>query len=282
MGSGLTAGDAYPIKATTPTSGTATIEDTSSLHTGTTTSLRVGGISVTTLAANAVDIIFSTGEDGDTTIGYVMSATISGFFFASTTDTRVRQEYYYEAANALTMDGALSAYAATTAKNTGSSTTNQSGVTLSMDVKTAATATGDSMQFILAYGATFGTTTFTFASGADSFGTINSLSSTTRFYQFPTVWGLSTAHAAGAFTTPVAIQVSAVNSRISDFTATTAGKDGYAMNSAQGTAATAACTHSATIDWVAMGLADSTKPFTTCTVSLTATNTQSAATKAFT
>jgi hypothetical protein len=281
MGSGLTAGDAYPIKATTPSTGTATIEDTSSL-TAATTSLRVSSITATT--GDALNIIFSTGIDGDDTINYDWDSTVIGFFWSST-DTRVRQEYYYHASTTLTMDGALVAFdtiTAPTKNGTLTSTTNQSGVTVKLNVQTAANVIGDSMQFTLPYGATFGTTTFTFDSTASSFGTISVLSSTTRFYQFPTAWGLVTAVTGNALTTPAATQISAVNTRISDFTVTTAGKSGYAMNSANGTAATAACTHSAAIDWNAMGLADTTKTFTTCTISLTASNTQSAATKAFT
>jgi len=282
MGSGLSSGDAYPIKATTPASGTATINDTSALSSAT-TSLRVSSITATT--GNALDIIYSTGVDGDDTINYTFDATVIGFFWSGT-DTRLRQEYYYQAATQLTMDGALANFDTITSptKNGAlTSSTNQSGVTVALNVQTAANVIGDSMQFILPYGATFGTTTFTFASTSDTFGTINVLSSTTRFYQFPTAWGLTTAVSGNALTGgTVATQISAVNTRISDFTVTTAGKSGYAMNSAQGAAATAACTHSSAIDWVAMGLADTTKTFTTCTISLTATNTQSAATKAFT
>jgi hypothetical protein len=97
MGSGLTAGDAYPIKATTPSTGTATIEDTSSL-TAATTSLRVSSITATT--GDALNIIFSTGIDGDDTINYDWDSTVIGFFWSST-DTRVRQEYYYQASTTL-------------------------------------------------------------------------------------------------------------------------------------------------------------------------------------
>lgn len=66
MGSGLTSGDAYPIKATEPFLGTATIEDTSPLVAAT-TSLRIGTITQTYLGGNALDIIYSTGRDGDDT-----------------------------------------------------------------------------------------------------------------------------------------------------------------------------------------------------------------------
>jgi hypothetical protein len=283
MGSGLTAGDAYPIKATTPSTGTATIENTSTVSTGTTTSLRVSSITATT--GDALNIIFSTGIDGDDTANYTWDSTVIGFFWSST-DTRVRQEYYYQASTQLVMDGALTNFdTITTPTKNGAltSTTNQSGVTVALNIQTSANVIGDSMQFVLPYGATFGTTTFTFASGSDNFGTISVLSSTTRFYQFPTAWGLTTTVAGNTLTGgTVATQISAVNTRISDFTVTTAGKSGYVMNSAQGTAATDACTHGKAIDWATMGLADTTKTFTTCTISLTASNTQSAATKAFT
>jgi hypothetical protein len=85
-------------------------------------------------------------------------------------------------------------------------------------------------------------------------------------------------------TASVGTQISAVNSRISGFEGTTAGLNGYVMYRSVTTAATAdlACTSAKLIDWTAMGLASATKDFTTCTISLTATNTQSAATKAFT
>lgn len=55
------------------------------------------------------------------------------------------------------------------------STTNQYGVTVVMNVQTTANAIGDKLQFVLPYGTTFGSTTFTFTSGIDSFGTISVL-----------------------------------------------------------------------------------------------------------
>jgi hypothetical protein len=86
------------------------------------------------------------------------------------------------------------------------------------------------LQFILPYGTTFGSTTFTFSSTADSFGNIDTLSSTTRFYQFPTAWGSVTDATADAMqTASVGTQISAVNSRISGFEGTTAGLNGYVM-----------------------------------------------------
>jgi hypothetical protein len=79
----------------------ATIEDTAALASAT-TSLRVSSITATT--GNALDIIFSTGADGDDTQGYVFSSTVIGFFFSGT-DTRLRQEYYYHASTQLAIDG---------------------------------------------------------------------------------------------------------------------------------------------------------------------------------
>jgi hypothetical protein len=81
-----------------------------------------------------MDIIYSTGQDADDTIGYVYASSVIGFFWSGT-DTRVRQEYYFEAATALTMNGSLSAFAAATAiSGGGTSTTNQTGVTVTMSL----------------------------------------------------------------------------------------------------------------------------------------------------
>jgi hypothetical protein len=283
MNSGLTAGDAYPIKATFPSAtATATIEDTSTLSTAT-TSLRINGVVQTTQGSNAVALTYSTGRDADDTAGYAMASTYIGFFFSSSTDTRVRQEYYFEAATTLTFAGSATGFAATTAiSGGGSSTTNQTGVTVTMTVKSTNTTSGDFVQFVFPYGTTFGSTAFTFASTSDTFNTPKTLSASTRFYQFPTAWSSLSAQSGGAFTTPVALSLSAINSRISDFSGVAAGKTRYHLFREAGTAVTAACEHSATLDWTAMGLANTTKPFTTCSISLPATNTQSAATKAFT
>jgi hypothetical protein len=281
MDSGLASGDAYPIKPTTPTSATATIEDTTDVARSATTSLRVNGITATT--GVAVSVIFSTGEDGATAQSYAMDATIIGFFFSGT-DTRVRQEYYHEAATTLTMDGALVGFAATIGTPVGTSTTNQTGATVSMQVQTTANANGDFVQFVLPWGTTFGSTQFTFASNADSFNSLDSLGSSIRFYKFPTVWGTTLDTSNNALTTPAAIQISAVNTRISDFSAASdvAGKTGWAVTRNVGNAITDACTHSATVDWNAMGMASAILEFSSCTISMTDTNTQSAATKAFT
>jgi hypothetical protein len=282
MGSGLTAGDSYPIKATAPPTGTATIEDTSALASAT-TSLRVSSIIAAT--GNALDIIFSTGLDGDDTAGYVWSSTVIGFFWSGT-DSRVRQEYYFEAATAFTFDGTATNFATiTTPTKDGSltSTTNQTGITAVVNVQTTANAAGDTLQFVLPYGTTFGTTTFTFKTGSATFDAAKSLSSTTRFYQFPTVWAQTLSVTGNPLTTgPVPVQISSITTRISDYSITTAGKDGSVIFRDNG-AATAACDHAKAVDWVTnFGIADTTKAFTTCSISLTATNTQSAATKAFT
>jgi hypothetical protein len=102
MNSGLTTGDAYPIKATKPSAtATASIVDTSDLSSAT-TSLRVNGVVATT--GNAIDIIYSTGRDSDNAAGYALDSTYIGFFFSGS-DDRVRQEYYFEAAGRLTFAG---------------------------------------------------------------------------------------------------------------------------------------------------------------------------------
>jgi hypothetical protein len=283
MGSGLTAGDAYPIVATKPSGGTATIEDTSTLTGGTTTSLRVSSITATT--GLALDIIYSTGEDGAGAQSYSMAATIIGFFFSGS-DTRVRQEYYYELATTLTMDGALATFATiTTPTKNGSlaSTTNESGVTVGLNVQVTTQTVGDRMQFVLPWGTTFGTVGYSFTGTSDAFATMSSIESPTRFYRFPTVWGTSTVSTNSLTGGSVGTQITSVNTRISDYTTDTTGVNGWAIFHDNGQASTVECVHSATFDWkLTMGLANSTKPFTTCTISLTDMNTQSPATKAFT
>jgi hypothetical protein len=221
MNSGLTAGDAYPIKATLPsTSATATIEDTSLLSAAT-TSLRISGINQTTLAGKAIDIIYSTGRDADDTVNYTYSSTYVGFFFSGT-DTRVRQEYYLEAATNLAFTGTATAFATTTSATGPSPSTNDhTSVTITMTLDTTATTTGDLVQFVMPYGTTFGAVAFTFASGNDTFNTPSTLSSPTRFYQFPTVWADLSA-ASTSLTAPVAFTISAINTRLSTYVANTA------------------------------------------------------------
>jgi hypothetical protein len=81
-----------------------------------------------------MDIIYSTGQDADDTIGYTYASSVIGFFWSGT-DTRVRQEYYFQSASALAMDGSLVAFTATTAiSGGGTSTTNQTGVTVTMSI----------------------------------------------------------------------------------------------------------------------------------------------------
>jgi hypothetical protein len=81
-----------------------------------------------------MDIIYSTGQDADDSIGYAYASSVIGFFWSGT-DTRVRQEYYFEAASGLTMDGAITAFTATTViSGGGTSTTNQTGVTVTMSI----------------------------------------------------------------------------------------------------------------------------------------------------
>jgi hypothetical protein len=281
MGSGLSAGDAYPINAGTPTGATATIEDTSAVSAGTTVSLRVSSISAA--SGVAVNIDFSTGEDGNGGNDYDMSATVIGFFFSGT-DTRVRQEYYYSSPAALVMDGALNGFSATIGKNGSlTSTTNQTGVTVALDVKTASQTAGDFLQFVLPWGTQFGSgTSFDFISNADTFGTITTISSANRLYKFPTAWGESAISANASLTGPAGIQITAVNTRISDYTIDIAGKTNHAIFRLDVTLASAECTNTAPVDWVAMGLASATLDFSTCTISLADTNTESAVTKAYT
>jgi hypothetical protein len=83
--------------------------------------------------------------------------------------------------------------------------------------------------------------------------------------------------------TPADFKISAVNLRISDNTGVAAADVGAIINSSQAAARTDACSHiDEAFDWSTIGVYGAVKEFTTCSISLSATNTQSAATKALT
>jgi hypothetical protein len=286
MGSGLNSGDAYPISATTPSPSTAsaTILNTDDLESST-TSLRISSITQATTTSNAVDIIFSTGLDGTNDAGYVWASTFIGFFWSGS-DTRVRQEYYYQAAATISFDGALVAFTTTNppaVDGTNASTTNETGITVGVKVQTTANLTNDLVHMVFPRGVTFGTTpTFTFKTGSDTYKSIKQLSSTTRFYQFPSLWAQVDTITGNSLTGGTITNVSSIATRISNYGVSSAGNVGYVLYNPIA-ANTDACDHGQAVDWVAnFFLGNSTKELSTCSISLTATNTQSAATKNFT
>lgn len=130
LGSGLSNGDAYPINQTTPASGGATIEDTATLSANT-NALRIPSISQNTIDSDALNIIFSTGLDGDGTAASTFATTFIGFFWTGT-DSRVRQEYYYEAVTSTALGTSSNNFGGDppVGNNTDAFTNDTSGVTL--------------------------------------------------------------------------------------------------------------------------------------------------------
>jgi hypothetical protein len=138
------------------------------------------------------------------------------------------------------------------------------------------------LQFILPYGTVFGSTSFTLTATAGTFNTVDKLSSTTRFYQFPSLWAQVDTIAGNSITGGIVTNVSSIATRISNYGVSTTGNVGYVLYNPVADNGDA-CDHGQSVDWVAnFFLGNSTKELSTCSISLTATNTQSAATKAFT
>jgi len=133
-----------------------------------------------------LNIIFSTGLDGDAGAS-TFTGIFIGFFWTGT-DSRVRQEYYYESATSTAMTAAYADFNVNppVGNGTDSFTNDQSGVTLLVKPDVTASAVNDWVLFVLPYGTQFGSTTFTLPT--DGFGTVTTIFSTNRLFKFPTAW----------------------------------------------------------------------------------------------
>lgn len=150
LSSGLTLGNNYPIVSTVPTaSKTATIQDTTTLATGT-SSLRMQ-LDATAHSTAVYSFTAPVGTDDGTAYNDSSNTNMSIFFFASTSDTRVRNEYYYTTSgNANGAAFAGSTATITTIANEGNVATDNdtSGAAIKFKL-TAAALTGNTDDVLL-------------------------------------------------------------------------------------------------------------------------------------